>query len=93
MSLPAYHFHGSVTVILSKTAQNLLIKAAAENTNERERAGKKTGGRHEEEAGFFFVFFNLSSHYKQVRSIHRKRRAGETGRTSVTIRICSVYVA
>lgn len=79
MSLPAYHFHGSVAVILSKTAQKLLIKAATENTNERERAGKKnvkkTGGRHEEAEGFFF---NLSTHYTEVRSVRRICRGGET---------------
>lgn len=57
MSLLAYHFHGSVAVILSKTAQNLLIKAATENTNERASRKKNIGGRHEEAAFFFFVFF------------------------------------
>lgn len=43
MSLPAYHFHGSVTVILSKTAQNRLIKAATEAAD-----GKIKGKRRKE---------------------------------------------
>lgn len=57
MSLPAYHFHGSVAVILSKTAQNLLIKAATENTNERERAGEKKMGDDMRRRLFFLFFF------------------------------------
>lgn len=59
MSLPAYHFHGSVTVILPKTAQNLLIKAAAENTNERERVGKKKKSGDDKRRRLFFFFFKL----------------------------------
>lgn len=72
MSLPAYHVHGSATIILSKTAQNLQIEA--------ERWTKKTTRG---------VRRRRKYPYARVRG----RRGGVTERTSVTIRICSVYVA
>lgn len=90
MSLPAHHFHGSVTVILSKTAQKPVDKKRPLQLQmEKSEEMQKKKGLFEEAA----AFFSLKYPPHLGKSVRRLCRGGVKEGTSVTIRICSVYVA